>query len=81
VSEWLEFREKARKPKTKVYSVIAKGSGDELGEIKWYPNWRHYCFFPTVEFETVLSDRCLMAISQFVSKLNEEHVKSRSGSS
>ncbi len=78
MSEWLEFREKKSKPKTKVFSVWSKHSDSELGEIKWYPNWRHYCFFPTTK-TTVHSDRCLFEISQFISKLNEEHKRKRIG--
>jgi hypothetical protein len=61
--EWLKFTEKESKPKTKVYGVMSKCSDCELGEIKWYPSWRHYCFFPTLEFQTVHSDRCLLSIS------------------
>jgi hypothetical protein len=71
--EWIKFIEKESKPKTKVYAVMSKCSDCELGEIKWYPSWRHYCFFPTLELETVHSDRCLLSISQFITKLNVEH--------
>jgi len=70
MSKWLEFIEKESKPKTKVYSVYSKCGDCELGEIKWYPAWRHYCFFP--EFETVHSDRCLREISEFITKLNDK---------
>lgn len=75
MSEWLDFTIIDRKPKTVVYAVQSKGSGDHLGIIKWFPAWRHYCFFPTTAMETVHSDRCLLAISQFITKLNEEHKK------
>ena len=30
-------------------------------------------FFPTLEFETVHSDRCLLEISEFITKLNDDH--------
>jgi len=73
MSEWLNFIEMEQKAKTRVYAVVAKVSGDILGKIKWYGSWRHYCFFPTIANETVHSDRCLMTISQFITKLNEEH--------
>jgi len=73
MSEYLKFVEKKSKPKTKVYSVESKCDSCELGEIKWYPAWRHYCFFPTIEFQTVHSDRCLQEISEFITKLNKEH--------
>lgn len=71
MSKWLEFVEKASKPKTKVFSVMSKCSNCELGEIKWYPRWRHYCFFPVSG--TLHSDRCLMEISEFITNLNKKH--------
>lgn len=73
--KWLNFILKEEKPKTKVYSVISKCDSSELGEIKWYPQWRHYCFFPTLKVQTVHSYRCLLSISEFVIKLNTEHKK------
>ena len=71
--KWLRFEVKEHKPKTKVYSVISKCDDTELGEIKWYPAWRHYCFFPDILFQTVYSDRCLQSMSEFITKLNEDH--------
>ena len=71
--KWLEFVLTEEKPKTKVYSVISKCDSTGLGEIKWYPPWRHYGFFPTLKFQAVHSDRCLLSISEFVTKLNTEH--------
>jgi hypothetical protein len=71
--EWLQFVVKENKPKTVVFSVRSKCSQIELGEVKWYPAWRHYCFFPTTEMETVHSDRCLISIGEFIEGLNERH--------
>lgn len=68
--EWLEFWLEEEKSKTKIYSVISKCSNIELGKIKWYPPWRHYCF---VLPDEVFSDRCMLAIGNFTLKLNEEH--------
>jgi len=73
MSEFLEFRLVQKKPKTDVYSVLSRCSNVELGKIKWYPSWRHYCFFPTTILETVHSDRCLMEISMFISNINNLH--------
>ena len=75
MSRWLEFKELKPKPKTKVFVVVSKRSDDKLGMIEWYNYWRHYCFFPNPDLETVHSDRCLMEISQFITKLNVEHGK------
>lgn len=71
--EWLRFELKAEKPKTKVFSVMSKCSDIELGTIKWMPSWRHYCFFPTMEEETVYSDRCMISIGEFTEELNKQH--------
>jgi len=73
MSKWLKFVEVEKKPKTIVISVQSKCDETELGKIKWHPSWRHYCFFPTTNIETVHSDRCLLDISEFITKLNEEH--------
>jgi hypothetical protein len=71
--EWLEFWLIEEKTKTKVYAVRSKCSDCKLGEIKWYPAWRHYCYFTMDGVkETVYSDRCLLSISQFITKLNEK---------
>jgi hypothetical protein len=74
---WLDFVMVEQLPKTKIYLVVSKCSGDALGKVRWYPPWRHYCFFPTLSFETVHSDRCLLSISKFVTNLNNEHKKKR----
>ncbi len=61
-----------KKPKTNVYSVWSKGSNCKLGEIRWYPPWRHYCFMIG---KLVFSDRCLINIGGNALKLNKEHKK------
>ena len=73
MKEWLEFRETLQLPnrKTKRFNVWSKCSESVIGSIKWYPQWRHYCFFP--EEYTVYSDRCLIEISKFIAKLNTNH--------
>ncbi len=59
-----------QKPKTKRYSVWSKCSDCKLGEIRWYPPWRHYCF---IIKDLVFSDRCQLNLGEFTRKLNEEH--------
>jgi hypothetical protein len=75
MEELIEFIEEEGKPKTKVFSVWSKCSDCELGVIKWHPAWRHYCFFPIIEFGTIWSDRCLKILYEFIIKLNQEHKK------
>jgi len=73
MSKWLEFIRAEDKPKTKVYTVWSKCGDCKLGTIGWYPPWRHYCFFPDDDIVAVYSDRCLLEISEFVTKLNDDH--------
>lgn len=71
MSEYLKFNEfKCKNKKTKTIVVLSKCSGCILGIIKWYPQWRYYCFFPATDIVTFHSDRCLLEISQFITKLN-----------
>ena len=72
--KYIDFVLTEEKPKTKVYEVRTK-DGFRLGIIKWYPAWRHYCFFP--EPDTLHSDRCLLRIGIFIEKLNDEHKKDK----
>jgi len=73
-TRWLEFKDQSsQNKKTKDFDVISKCSDCILGVIKWHPHWRAYCFFPTILFETVHSDRCSLQIGLFTLKLNEEH--------
>lgn len=76
MSEFLEFQEWEGFSKihvTRKFSVISKCSKECLGKVMWYQSWRHYCFFPLGC--SVYSDRCLVEISEFVKRLNEEHRK------
>ena len=68
--EYIHFVKKADKPKTSVWSCRNNRSGDELGEIKWYPAWRQYCYFPACP--AVYSVDCLEEINNFIQRLQEE---------
>ena len=72
-SKYLDFVELAPKPKTKVWLVQSKSDEFGLGEIKWYANWRQYCFFPTND--SVWSVGCLEDIKRFISEANETRHK------
>lgn len=45
---YIEFELVTILPKTAVYHVINKHHGDVLGTIKWYAQWRQYCFLPSL---------------------------------
>ena len=56
------------KPKTSVFEVYSKHE-DLLGEIKFFAQWRQYCFFP--EDDSVFSKGCMEDINDFISKLGD----------
>ena len=71
----LEFKKIDEKPKTSVFEVRNKKSGDRLGTIKWMPHWRKYTFYP-YGF-TTLDSSCLKEISKFIdSVMNQRTTKS-----
>jgi len=72
--KYLEFKDISNtEQKTKKFMVWSKCSDCCLGFIRWDGGWRHYLFFPTLEFETKHSDRCMINIGRFTKKLNEEY--------
>jgi hypothetical protein len=63
--KWIEFVLRGSSPsgKTERWSVHAKQGGGALGEVKWYPGWRRYCFFPFAG--TLYEQDCLRDIAAF----------------
>jgi len=68
--KYVEFKLVAEKPKTNVYHVRAKSSGEYLGRVAWYFPWRQYVFEPATA--TIWSRGCLMEVITFIEKLMEE---------
>jgi hypothetical protein len=69
--EYLSFDLKPEQPKkTTAWYCRNKQSRDILAEVKWYPAWRQYCFFPLCL--SVYNDACLADISHFLKQLDEE---------
>lgn len=75
MSKYLEFKLLATKPKTLVYQIRSKSNYNLLGEIKWYPQWRQYCFFPSAD--SLFNTGCLSDITDFVEDLNRQHKEKR----
>jgi hypothetical protein len=65
------------KRKTKLVVVINKSSGDEIATIEWYGAWRQYCFFPSLEFDTVWNNTCLTDILSVIDMLMKERTISK----
>jgi len=49
--------------KTNVYEVYSNYD-DHLGTVKWFTNWRKYCFYPAQG--TIFEETCMREISQFI---------------
>ena len=64
-SEYLEFVELPNEgKKTKKFQVCSKKHFYPLGEIRFYSNWRQYCFYPYQD--TVFNRTCLKDIQDFI---------------
>ena len=52
------------KSKTLVWNVVTREGGVSLGQIRWFPRWRKYSFFP--KSDTVFEPTCLTDITSFL---------------
>ena len=68
--KYVKFELVEQKPRTSVWEVRSH-DGYLLGEVKWYPQWRQYCFFS--ETDLIFSASCLEDIAEFVNETNAEH--------
>lgn len=71
-SKHLEFEWIEEKPKTNVWQVRSRHDKAIIGTIKWYANWRQYCFFP--EANCVWSKGCLKDLCDFIESEQKTHV-------
>ncbi len=75
---YIAFYIKEHKEKTLVWGCYSTMGGTELAEIKWYPAWRKYCFFPVAN--TIFDKDCLEDILRFIDQANAEHRAKRDSS-
>lgn len=68
---YVRFELVAEKPKTKVWAVVSRSSGERLGRVYWYSQWRRYVFLPTAG--TLWSAGCLEEVVGFVAQKMAEH--------
>jgi hypothetical protein len=50
---------------------VSSSGGDNLGQVKWFGNWRKYCFSPFAD--TVYEEVCLREIAFFGEQLTKLH--------
>ncbi len=65
--KWIAAREVADTGKTKVYAIVTKDGGTQLGCVKWFGRWHQYAFFP--DPETVFEQTCLNDLRAFLASL------------
>lgn len=63
-------KEDSKELKTDVYDIKNKKSEINIGKIKWYSNWRQYCFFPSKG--TVYSKGCLTDVNEVIERLEKD---------
>lgn len=67
--KYIKFILVKEKPKTKVFNCVSKEI--RIGEVRWYPRWRKYCYFPVDN--SLYDSGCLADIQDFLDTLNREH--------
>lgn len=72
---FIEFKELAPKPKTRVWSMVNLRSQDEIGRVEWYPQWRRYCYSPTCP--AWMSEECLFDIIDFLKQADKDQERRR----
>ena len=55
---------------THKFLVANRTSGVVIGVVKWYNQWRKYCFFPV---DAIFEQNCLRDIADFVELMTVEH--------
>jgi len=65
--QFIHFEQKAETKTTYCWSCKNNKNGAQLGEVRWYPQWRQWCYFPTIE--AVYSADCLKDIQDFIGQL------------
>ena len=69
-TKYLLFTVNCVKGKTKVIDIVNIHHHEVIGEIKWFPRWRQYCFFPIAE--TVWNKTCMEDVYEVINILMEE---------
>lgn len=54
--------------KTPIFILMSNYSESEIAQIRWFPKWRKYCFYPNSD--TVYDEKCLKTIQSFLHFLN-----------
>jgi len=75
VVDW-SFAKKTNRYTVMGYDKELKKYNTFLGEVKWKPTWRMYCFYPIDE--SFWSSSCLKNMVEFLELINKEHKEKKS---
>ena len=71
--KYIRFEDYSRKDqRTKRFMCMNNNHGTWLGEVKWYPGWRQYCFVPASD--TIFNKGCMEDICHFIQQLMNERI-------
>ena len=69
-SKYMVFDKAGNTGKTEIWNVISISNKFILGQIKWFPGWRQYCFFPSPN--SVFNIGCMRDIMRVIRDLMDE---------
>ena len=70
MAKWIDFIERPSTGKTRRFSVVSIDALVMLGDIRFYPQWRKFAFFP--QPETLFEADFLRDIAQFFEDRTKE---------
>lgn len=71
-SKYLDFIEVGKSPTGRTLKIEVRSKNMvPMGEVKWYGQWRKYCFYPLTL--RVLDEHCLDDIAKFIVEKTREH--------
>ena len=65
--KYLRFQKRTMDLKKKSIWDCFDSADNKLGEVRWYPRWRCYCYFPLTA--AIYSAGCLLDIRDFIESL------------
>ena len=75
-SEYMEFELAEDTGRTEAWNIVAKSTGEILGEIKWYGGWQRYCLFASYK-NSIFDVARMDAIGKIIAMLEEKRDRKR----
>jgi hypothetical protein len=69
------YKTNGKKGTTKIFNVYSRTNHSPLGVVRWFSNWRQYCYFCG---DFIMDSRCLREVAEFCDTKTTEY-KERQG--